>query len=200
MSYSKQIEFQITPDESFKVIRNCSGCGTKAVFQNTNCFRVNANGRKIDVWLIYQCVKCKHTSNLSIYERKNPETIRKEEYDKFMRNSSELALRYGTDSQLFSKNRAEIDWSEIRYSFRLEDGALHEDGEVAEKGNHIVLRNRFMLKVRRDKVVSELLGVTRSRFRELEKSGVLTVKEDRSRHKIIVDVHGDIEVGIKDPR
>lgn len=196
MSYSKQMVYQITPDESFKVIRNCSGCGTKTVFQNTNCFRVNANGKKIDVWLIYQCVKCKHTSNLAIHERRNPETIRKEEYEKYLSNCSELALRYGTDSQLFSKNRAEIDWSGVRYSFRAEEGVLLEEGAVIEKGNRLVLSNSFMLKVRTDKVVSELLSIPRPRIKEMEKSGDLTVKEDKCGHKIIIDIHRDIEVGI----
>ena len=69
MSYLKKIEYEIVPKECFKVTRNCSGCGTKTRYINTKRFRVNANGNKLDVWLIYQCEKCKHTFNLAIYER-----------------------------------------------------------------------------------------------------------------------------------
>ena len=51
MSYLRKIEYTIIQEESFKILKNCSGCGCKAVFHNTNCFRVNANGNKIDIWL-----------------------------------------------------------------------------------------------------------------------------------------------------
>ncbi len=45
----KKIEYKIMPRKSFRVIRNCSGCGKKTHFINTERFRVNANGNKIDV-------------------------------------------------------------------------------------------------------------------------------------------------------
>lgn len=194
MSYSRQIQYKMIPDESFRIIRNCSGCGGKAVFKNTGCFRVNANGRKIDIWLIYQCVKCKHTSNLSIYERTNLETVPKNERDAFMGNSSELALKYGTDAQFFSRNRAEIDWADISYSFRMGSDALQKESDIYEKGDQIVISNPCMLKVRKDKIASELLRVPRSRIKELEKFGFLSLKEHKWQHKIIIDFIDDIDV------
>ncbi len=75
MHYLKKIEYKIMPRKSFRVIRNCSGCGKKTHFINTERFRVNANGNKIDVWLIYQCENCKHTCNLTVYERQKPSSI-----------------------------------------------------------------------------------------------------------------------------
>ena len=50
-------------------------------------FRVNANGNILDIWLIYQCVECKHTLNLAIYERKKASSITKEEYQCLDRKS-----------------------------------------------------------------------------------------------------------------
>lgn len=44
MSYLRKLEYTVIPEESFHIIRNCSGCGCKTVFHNTNSFRVNANG------------------------------------------------------------------------------------------------------------------------------------------------------------
>ena len=83
MSYLKKIEYEIVLDKSFKVVRNCSGCGMKTNYINTKRFRVNANGSKLDVWLIYQCEKCKHTYNLTIYERQKTISIPKEEYKQY---------------------------------------------------------------------------------------------------------------------
>jgi len=69
MSYLKKIEYEIVLKDSFRIIRNCPKCGRKTYFQNTKKFRINANGNKLDIWLIYQCEECNHTLNLSIYER-----------------------------------------------------------------------------------------------------------------------------------
>ena len=74
-------------------------------FISTRRFRVNANKNKLDVWLIYQCKKCKHTLNIPIYERVSPQKIPKKLYEGFLANDEELALRYAADSALFkSKN------------------------------------------------------------------------------------------------
>ena len=40
--------------------------GRSKIFFNSGKFRVNANGNRIDIWLIYWCKKCKHSWNLSI--------------------------------------------------------------------------------------------------------------------------------------
>ena len=94
MSYLRKIEYKIVPDKSFSVIHNCPGCKVKTRYINTNHFRVNANGNKLDVWLIYQCEKCKHTLNLSIFERQSAGKIPQELYQKFLSNDEELANEY----------------------------------------------------------------------------------------------------------
>lgn len=114
MSYCNQSEYKIVPTESFKIKLKCQKCGRKMLFVNTGCFRVNANGNKLDVWLIYQCKKCKHTKNLTIYERRNAAKINPEEYELFLCNDETLARKYGTDVNLFRRNKSEIAWSKRR--------------------------------------------------------------------------------------
>ncbi|TAH67611.1 MAG: DUF1062 domain-containing protein [Anaerolineaceae bacterium] len=111
LSYTNRDENSNTPNESFKVIRKCSVCGKKSIFVNSNKFRVNANGNRIDIWLIYQCRKCKHTYNLTIYERLKKDTLSLELYTSFMENDETLAREYGTDKSIFVKNKAVIDMS-----------------------------------------------------------------------------------------
>ena len=91
MNYLMKLEYEIVPDESFSVVRNCSSCGRKTNFINTKKFRVNENENKLDVWLIYQCENCKHSYNLSIYERKSPSLIPKSQYERFLSNDELLA-------------------------------------------------------------------------------------------------------------
>lgn len=88
MSYLRKIEYEIVLKDSFWVIRSCPKCGRKTHFRNTNKFRINANGNKLDVWLIYHCTECKHTLNIAIYERKKVSSIPKEEYQCFLEKIS----------------------------------------------------------------------------------------------------------------
>ena len=88
MSYLKKIEYEIILKDSFWVARNCPKCGRKTHYINTKKFRINANGNKLDVWLIYQCAECKHTLNLAIYKRQKVSSIPKEEYQCFLEKIS----------------------------------------------------------------------------------------------------------------
>ncbi len=93
---------------SIKILHKCSGCGKKMHFVNTGRFRVNANGNKVDIWLIYQCARCKHSLNLTVYERRKPNRIPQEEYRRFLENDEDLALQYGNDKAFLKRNRVEF--------------------------------------------------------------------------------------------
>ncbi len=192
MSYLRKIEYRVIPEESFEILRNCAGCGCKATFHNTNSFRVNANGNKVDVWLIYQCVRCKHTSNLTIYERRSPKSILQDEYEKFLSNSKELAFEYGTNSQFFARNRVEVDWSHIKYAFKRETSLMDGNEQLFHKGDLLVISNSYLLKIRSDKIVSEILNVTRSKMKEMERLGIINVTEKKQEHKIIIKLDREL--------
>lgn len=154
---------------------------------------MNANGNKIDVWLIYQCTKCKHTKNLTVYERCRPESIWKEEYKEYLRNSRELALKYGTNSQFFARNRVEVDWLNIKYTIQRKNARLVETEKLFREGDLVMVFNSYALKIRTDKVVSEILNLTRSRVKGLERAGIIVITEEKQEHTIRIEVNGKIE-------
>lgn len=173
MCYSKKIEYEIVPKESFSVIRNCSGCGKKVRYKNTKKFRVNANGNKLDVWLIYQCEKCKHTLNLAICERQKAVSIPKEEYMRFLSNDEQLAEEYGRNLQFFERNKAEINFGAYSFIMRQETEGSSENHQV-----RITIRNPYGLKLRPEKQIAEALGLSRSSVKrqiEQEKIKIETV-------------------------
>jgi len=53
----------------------CSGCGGVRAFRSSDRIRLNANGRKLDAWLIYKCTGCEKTWNRTIFERRNVRDI-----------------------------------------------------------------------------------------------------------------------------
>jgi hypothetical protein len=44
-------------------------------FQSSGKIRLNANGRKLDAWLIYKCLACDKTWNRPLFERQNVRDI-----------------------------------------------------------------------------------------------------------------------------
>lgn len=172
MDYIKT-EYKIKPAASLKILRSCSGCGQKRHYINTGNFRVNANGNRLDVWLIYQCEKCKHTYNLSVYERIRPTDIPAEKYKAFLANDKLLALSYGTSLEFFQKNKAQPDINILEYTYeKLSSTVLSTDAE----SNLLVIYNPFRLKIRMDKLLSEILDISRSRLQKLSNDNIIFFK------------------------
>jgi hypothetical protein len=96
-------------NQEYQIIHRCGRCGKKAIFVSTRRFRVNANKNKLDVWLIYQCKKCRHTLNIPIFERVPPQKIPRELYEKFLENNGELAARYASDAAFLKSRQFVID-------------------------------------------------------------------------------------------
>ncbi len=186
MSYLKTIEYRILPRHAYKIQRNCSGCKGKSNYINTGNFRVNANGNRIDVWLIYQCEKCRHTYNLTVHERVKPTEIPEENYKRFLANDDKLALEYGMNKALLARNKAFISDEDLEYellpkvpdegntSLQTVSGneAVQTD-EVAE--TQIILHNPYELKVRNDKLVSEILQISRSKAKKMLDAGSVKI-------------------------
>ena len=95
-------------DKAVRVYFRCGGCGKKQEFINSCKFRVNANGKNVDVWLIYRCNKCKHPKNLTIYERTRPGKIPQDMYESFLSNDMDTAMEYGNNIEFLKRNNAEF--------------------------------------------------------------------------------------------
>lgn len=188
MSYFKKIEYRILPNGSFQVQSNCAGCGGKARFVNTGCFRVNANGSMLDVWLIYQCKKCRHTLKLSIYERKKVSAVPHKEYQRFLENDAALVQEYGQKKEFFVKNRLEIAWDESDYKYVDPLGKeLSEKREYVE-GEIICVRNEYGMKIRPERMTADIFGRSRSWVKRMVADGGILMENDpvKSLHKFYI--------------
>lgn len=169
MSYLRKIEWDIIPDNKPKVIRNCPKCGKRTLFLNTEKFRVNANKNLIDIWLIYQCSKCKSTWNMTLYERIKPRDINHEVYEKFLANDKELVDIYGFDISLHNRNKAELLWDSIGYHVN------SQELEFSEKENEqeIKISCKYPIQLRVDKLLSQQLNVSRSQIKKFYQNGLI---------------------------
>lgn len=169
MSYLRKIEYELVLNDSFWIIRNCPKCGRKTHYKNTKKFRINANGYRLDIWLIYQCVECKHTLNLAICERKKVSSMTKDEYQCFLDNDEQLAETYGKNMQLFQSNKAVIDFDRLRFSLV----KLHETRENSGFGEQLIItvKNPYQMKIRSEKQIAMVLGLSRNQVKSLLDKG-----------------------------
>lgn len=168
MSYLESKKYEIIPTETYKIIRNCSGCGSQNVYHNTGKMRVNANGKLIDVWLIYQCSKCKHTYNLPIYSRINRDSLDKSEYEALQRSNQDIVNRYGFDRKIFQRNSVKI-FNEPPYILKY----MKNDS----KENVIRFCNPYQIKIRHDKLIAECFQISRSKAKMILETGDLKVSK-----------------------
>ncbi len=94
--------------------KKCSHCNTDR-FQCSDKFRLNAQKKNIDIWLIYRCVKCSNTYNMTVFSRIRTESISKELFSKFSENNTEIAWKYAFSKEIMRKNNVEADWENVVY-------------------------------------------------------------------------------------
>lgn len=75
MSNTLRVQWTITPRTAPQPWLDCSRCRGPRGFRSSGKVRVNANGRRIDAWLIYRCIVCDSTWNRPIVERREVSTL-----------------------------------------------------------------------------------------------------------------------------
>ena len=96
------------------LIKKCSHCESDR-FYCSDKFRMNAQKKNIDVWLIYRCVKCDNTCNITLLSRTKPDLIDKKLFHSFSMNDREVAWQYAFSAGMASKNKLQIDYDSVEY-------------------------------------------------------------------------------------
>lgn len=152
------VTWRILPLRTPHVVRACPRCGGPRAFASSDRFRVNASGRKLDVWLIYRCAVCEFTWNLTVVERATPESIGPARLAAYHRNDAALAWSCAFDAALFRRAGARLDPAT---PMRVERGALPVQAAAVR------LALPFPVQIRLDRLLAQELGVTRSRLPDL---------------------------------
>lgn len=180
MNYTDNV-YSLKSLKCYEVIHNCSGCNQIQNFVNTGCFRVNANGNKLDAWLIYQCKKCKHTLNIPIFERIDKNKIDSVLYQKMIDNNNALANFYGTDCGFLKSNGFEIDKNSVEFALFDPNNNIVEL-DISSK-EIIVIKNISGIKIKPEKLLSLVFNISRNHTKNLI-NNTLTITQDRNTFKI----------------
>ncbi|WP_027053101.1 DUF1062 domain-containing protein [Mesorhizobium erdmanii] len=169
-----RIHWAITPAIAPQPLINCNRCGDVKAYRSSGKFRVNANGKRIDVWLVYRCVDCDNSWNFSIFERRNRRDIDPALLRALESNDPALARRHAFDIVALRNQVGRVEpFADVAVHKRLVGGA-RESAAALE----LQLGLDMPTSLRLDRLLANELGISRSRLQVLEERRLLAVDPD----------------------
>ncbi|MFI6354863.1 DUF1062 domain-containing protein [Streptomyces sp. NPDC050743] len=148
------------------VLRRCHACASER-FRANGKFRVNANHKLLDAWLLVLCTACGETAKLTVLERTNVRSVRPGLLDRMHDNDPGLAAELLQDPVLRRRNRIALDWDD---AWRLDTGGSdHLDREVID----VSVRFAARIPVRPVRLIAEGCGLARAEVERLIVEGKL---------------------------
>jgi hypothetical protein len=169
--------WSVRPATPPKVWRYCVRCREASAFVCSEKFRVNAQKKTIDVWLIYRCGACDATWNFQVIERSPVNALRGAQFQAFLENEREAALRFAFDIPALRRQVDRVgSCSEIavaRSRISAFDAGLEANGDVLR------IELERPCEVRLDRLLAAELSISRSELHRRFDAGELVVRSER---------------------
>lgn len=148
------------------VLRRCRACGAER-FRTNGKFRVNANHKLIDAWLLSLCTDCGETTKLTVLERANVRSAPPGLLDRLHGNDPGLAAELLQAPAVRRRNRIALDWTD---AWRLDTGGSdHLHREVID----VSVRFAARIPVRPVRLIAEGCALPRAEAERLLAEGRL---------------------------
>jgi len=171
MDKSLRVLWTIVAQDTPRPLRHCSHCGKVQPFCSSNRFRLNANGRRIDAWLIYKCTTCDDTWNRPLLERCPLAGVAPALLEALRQSDPVLAQRVAFDTAGLRRHCADVE--------EPSDATVRKD--VVSRSAGILHRLEIRLAVpdatalRLDRLLVRELGLSRTRLHALCTEGSLVL-------------------------
>ncbi|MBB5572229.1 MULTISPECIES: DUF1062 domain-containing protein [Rhizobium] len=170
-----QVRWTINPRTAPQPWIACSGCGCLKPFKSSGRVRLNANGKKLDAWLVYKCVDCDKTWNRTLFERQAIRDLNPLVLEALQGNDPDWIRAWEFDLNGLRRKAQRVD--EFADA-DIEKEALNEpDGwTMLEIGLAVALPFNSRL----DRLLASELSISRSRLQALNHGAKLLIHPDRA--------------------
>ncbi len=143
-------------------LKYCKKCGKKTTYTCSEQFRINAQKKSLDIWLIYKCSHCNDTWNAAVYSRISPKSLNMEILDGFHRNDRMLVERYATDAGFLQRNGAEVGLPEY---------LVVGDSFSPEEGVELTIKCSCFMPVKVSSLIRDKLHISRKEYERMVMEG-----------------------------
>ena len=150
------------------IVKACVSCRSTR-HHPTGKFRVNANGKLLDVWMLIRCERCGRTSKIPVHERISVQALHRERLLMFQDNDPAMVRDLVMDPALACQTAYQLDWSG---TWALETSM--PSGEFMREDPaplRVMIRFELPVPVRVEKLLTTGLGLSRSVVRGMVDSG-----------------------------
>ncbi|MDQ2588325.1 hypothetical protein CKY47_31050 [Saccharothrix yanglingensis] len=150
------------------IVKACASCRSTR-HHPTGKFRVNANGKLLDVWLLIRCELCGRASKVPVHERVRVQSLDHERLPAFEGNDPAMVRRLTVDAAFAGRAGHRLDWSG---TWELEtDVPFYEFGRDDPTPLEVVVRFELPAPVRVGKLLTAGFGLSRPAVRDAVASG-----------------------------
>lgn len=160
-----EVVWRVLPLAAPRILRPCARCNRVRPFASTEKFRINAQQRHLDVWLLYACAECERTWKRDIFQRRRPDEIDPDLYRRMLCNDAETAWRYAFVSE-----------PGLRFEMS-EEARVERDGveETPSPPYTVRLAVPFPTGLRLDRLLASELALSRSALQRAVERGTILV-------------------------
>lgn len=171
------------------LIKKCSHCDSDR-FYCSDKFRMNAQKKNIDVWLIYRCVKCDNTCNLTLVSRSKPDLIDKSLFHSFLVNDKEAAWQYAFSAELERKNNMKLDYGSVEYEV-ISSISPEDIQNLSDEVISIRIKCDFDFNLKLSSLVRRCLSLSANQVKRLFEQNAISTSANQSLQKQKVK-NGDV--------
>ena len=154
------------------IVKACVSCRSTR-HHPTGKFRVNANGKLLDVWMLICCEQCGRTSKTPIHERVHVQALGSERLLMFENNDPAMVRDLALDGALARKTAYQLDWSG---TWELETDMPSYELEREDRAPlEVVIRFELPVPIRVDKLLTAGFSLSRSAVRGMVGAGRIRV-------------------------
>ncbi|MEU9336428.1 DUF1062 domain-containing protein [Streptomyces sp. NPDC048290] len=151
------------------VLRRCHRC-VSGRFRASGRFRVNANHKLLDAWLLALCTECGDTTKLTVLERTSVRSVQPELLNLLHGNDPGLAAELLQDPVVRRRNRIALDWDN---AWRLDSGRPDQPDQPEGEAIEVSVRFAARIPVRPVRLIAEGFGTSRAEAERLIAEGNL---------------------------
>jgi hypothetical protein len=149
------------------IVKACVSCRF-ARHQATGKFRVNANGKVIDIWMLIRCEQCGRTSKIPVHERVDVRALERERLLMFEGNDRSMVRHLAMDGTLAARAAYRFDWTG---TWKLETAMPSGRGRADPGPLEVIVRFELPVPIRVEKLLMTGYGLSRSVVRDMAASG-----------------------------